>query len=404
MSISPLVQLYRSLQNPSYSEGVFKGEAEYEMVKDIISDVVKTDARIVELLVDEQEVEAGSLPVSGRTIWVEVRPAARSSNTFHKDLPALLSADPKIGRGEMPEDFYLIEENYYSNDDDINEELSKLSIVCSLIKRLAILAHYHDKKTKSNFLRLVFMNPDEISRGQPVIVETRLSLSTVKEINHLPIEKLDGLVGVSEINDQHHMERVGVFRNSISDFLKTIPEENRFDYLLKNWTDFLKIYDQNLAVYLSGFAFHKAKKEVAEAELDISSKISKVVGDITGKLLSVPVSLLAVVAVAKSDSWIESSIIVLGLLLASIIIFELVANQQRQLRSVVHSKDVVLSAFEGRKDTYPEELRTALNGMTFNLSNDVKKLRHLLWGFRIICWAPTFLALIVHVFKYSNWL
>lgn len=165
--------------------------------------------------------------------------------------------------------------------------------------------------------------------------------------------------------------------------------------------EFAAIFVKNLDTYLSGFAFHKAKREVAEAELKIADEFSKIIIDITGKLLGIPISLAAAIAITKSTSAFECLIIVAGLGLATLIFSGTVGNQQRQLKRIIHAKNVVFNALEGKQEIYPAELKSAISEMKSGLDNNESKLRWLLWLFRCLSWAPFIVGAGIFYFIFS---
>lgn len=406
MSIGALVTLYRMVGRPALSSGAFSGAIVAEDCRELIKDIVKSrSGQFIDFTVDKNDLPpTGDIP-DGSKVYFNVRPEARSSSRFYNNISDFLKQDKKIGRGEMPSGFYLVEEDYFDDGIESNVSVSRLANVCELISCLSKLAHYHDEKAKTRFLRLVFLKPEEIGNTHPVVVETFVDEDLLKASGEIPTDRLKYLCESSEAEDPHYRERLGVFGNTMAEFIQARPEsEKPFYYLVKSWSSFLEVYDKNLAVYLSGFAFHKAKREVAEAEVSISSKLSQVIGDITGKLLGIPVSFAAVIAIPKAGGVFESTLIVLGLLVATFVIVEVIENQKRQLSRVTDSKNLVLSAFQGRKDIYPTDLSDAVDRITTNLGNDGEKLERLLCFFRVLAWIPVLLALVVHVSLFSNYI
>lgn len=404
MSIAALVTLYRRIGRPPLDSGAFSGTIASENCRELINEIVKArSGKFIDFIVDGSDLApTGNIP-DGCEVYFDVRPETRSSSRFYDNISDFLKQDKKIGRGEMPTDFYLVEEDYFDDGCEDNDTISRLTLVCDLISSLSQLAHYHDEKAKTRFLRLVFLKPEEIGNTHPVVVETYVDESLLEVSGEVSTDRLKYLCDSSGSEDPHYRERLGVFGNTMAEFIQARPErEKPFYYLVKNWASFIEVYDKNLAVYLSGFAFHKAKREVAEAEVNISSKLSQVIGDITGKLLSIPISLAAVIAIPKAGGAFESTIIVLGLLIAAIVIVEIIENQKRQLARVSDSKNLVLSAFQGRQDIYPLDLSSAVERITTNLGNDEKKLAQLLRFFRVLAWLPVLLALIVHVTLFAS--
>ncbi|OLO03316.1 hypothetical protein BTW07_14625 [Salinicola socius] len=269
---------------------------------------------------------------------------------------------------------------------------------------MSFLAHYHDEKSKGNFLRLVFIRPDEIGVSKPVVLETHLDSEILSSVAKLNLEQMDGLCNSSEVEDSHYRERIGIFGNTLVEFVgQQVEPREAFALLVKNWRKFFESYQRNLAVYLSGFAFHKAKREVAQAEIDVSSKLSKIVGDISGKLLSIPVSLAAIVAIPRSDNVIIGALVVIGLLLGGFIVSHVIRNQSSQLARVVHSKEMIFSSIEGRKDVYPEDLVADIDQIKAALDEDVERLKSLLVIFSWLCWLPFTVAMLVHLYFCFAW-
>ena len=155
---------------------------------------------------------------------------------------------------------------------------------------------------------------------------------------------------------------------------------------------FSNTFQANLNTYVSGFAFHKAKREVAEAEFDIASKYATVLGDITGKLLTIPVSFAALIAISKTDEIIEKIFLILGLMFASLMISGAIQNQRRHFKLIKQAKDIVIDSFQGKTESYPPELRDFISNMKSSLLSDEHKLSWILRVLQIVVWTPTFIS------------
>lgn len=402
MAIASLVQLFRLVGKPSLTKGVFAGSVNFtEHGSLLLSIEASGSGNFVSIVLNDNDFHnVSDIPEGSEgTVEFSVRPARQGSSTFHENVSALLKQDPKIGQGVAPQNYYLIDEDYCDALDGANDIFCKLNNLCVLIEKLSHLAHYHDKKTHSNFLRLVFIKPEEVGVSQPLVIETQVDTEVLEFSSHANLEHLISLCDSSQSQDPHYQGRKGIFGNTITEFVQGRPEnEKTFHFLVRNWNEFLATYDKNFAVYTSGFAFHKAKREVAEAEVEISNKLSSVISDITGKLLGIPISLAAVAAIPKSGGVVNSALIVLGVMLASFILSETVENQKRRLKRVVHSKNMVLNSIEGRKEVYPEDLKKDVDKIISDLEKDEKKTDKLLTGFSKISWLPFVLAMIVHIY------
>lgn len=198
--------------------------------------------------------------------------------------------------------------------------------------------------------------------------------------------------------DPHFSAKRGVFGVTLIEFMNKRPlEQNKFEWLIHHWREFIILYQQNLGTYLSGFAFHKVKQEIAEKQFYIAEKLSKITSEITGKLLSIPISFAVIIAIVKSDILYEKLILVIGLLLAALVVAGSVKNQQKQLERIRHSKQVTFNSFEGNKDLYPVDNQIDIKKMVAGLDRNETYLFRLLWFFRVLSWVPvTVSALIVY--------
>lgn len=404
MSIAPIVELYRLCGRPP-SAGSFSSEVDFSAGVELVSRIRKNLADLLrDVVVDGEFIdEHDPLPANGHLIKFRCMLPGHSSSTFHGSLSDLLRSDPKIPRGEMPRDFYLLDEDFYSEDEGESKRIHALVAVCNLIKKLADLAHYHDARSRDNCLKLVFMQPGDTPSSSAVVLETRVDIELVHEAIGLDTTLVDELVRTEARNDPHYTARIGVFGASLREFLASRPDNvDGFTHLVSKWNDFVEAYQRNLETYISGFAFHKAKREVADAEFEVAAQFSKVVGDIAGKLLGIPVSLAAVVILIRAETLAERTILLIGLFLASILIAGVVGNQQRQLERIKHAKGVVLNAIEGKRDSYPEDLRADVQQMKKGLANSETKLDRWLLVFRVLSWVPAVCGLVAFVSLYRG--
>lgn len=310
---------------------------------------------------------------------------------------------PQLARGEYPEDFYLIEEDYYTGDEEVPENVSTLRVICRFISYLKKLAPYSGQMGPRGHLGLMFVQPANDAPKPPVVIETLVDNELLADASALNPRLAEELASSEPSTDPHYNSRIGVFGVTLSEFINKRPVEvSSFRYLVKHWGEFVGAYNNDLATYLSGFAFHKAKREVAEAEFDIASRYAKVVSDINGKLFTIPLSLAAIAALPKAVGVFQSEIIVLGLLLAAIIVSNAIENQTRHFGRVKHAKEVVIGALEGKKSEYPDDLRNAIEDMTKQLNNNERALKGMLLFFKVAGWLPVIAATSYCVFNFTH--
>ncbi len=407
MSLSPIVELFRASGPPEFTSGRFSAELRFNgETRNLIENVWKQNPGVFEeLLVDGREVlDNDPLPSSGVKFTFTVQPPQNSSSTFHLSLNDFIKTTPQISRGQIPSDYYLVNENYYSEDNNHPKKIINLSIICKIIDNLSRIAHYHDTKTSADHFKLVFFQPGGAKNTSPVELDTKVT-EEILSYDAPDLSIIDNLSKSSASIDPHYNEKIGVFWSTLTEFMKNdIGTLTKFSYLIKNWSLFIDNYQNNLGTYLSGFAFHKAKREVAEAEFQIADQFAKVISEIAGKLLSIPVSFAVVIAITKTSSAIEGPLLVCGLLLASTIIAGAVRNQQKQLERIDHAKTVIFDAIEGKCDSYPEKLQESVADMKNNLNKNEVSLRRLLWVYRTLSWAPAIVGVFIYAFNNRKYL
>lgn len=403
MAFSALVDLYRLCECPERRGGAeFTCDVNYAKAKPLIEKIKSASiGRFDYISVDGNEIN-GELPDSGYQVSFGFTLPKNSTARFYEDYEDFLKkAGASLSRGEMPLEFYLAPDDYYSGDSE--EPPLKIKIlkdICELIHGLFQLAHYHDGKYGNS--KLVFIGPSKNSEIKPVEIEVKIEAELLDALSPFETRLVKELSDDRAINDPHYSAKVGVFGTCLAEFVGGRPSGGAFEYLLLNWTEFARVYHRDLSTYLSGFAFHKAKIEVAEAELKIANEFSKVLNDILGKLLGIPVSFAAVLAIQKGDGLAKQLFIMTGVLIACWILSRVVANQQRQFKRIENSKNIVIDAIEGKKEAYPEDLKNEVEGLSKALENNSDFLEKTLCYFRILCWLPLGVGSMYLLYLYCN--
>ncbi|MBY8959161.1 hypothetical protein J1G18_17880 [Pseudomonas sp. MIS38] len=358
--------------------------------------------RMVEFVIDGYDFSLGKFTPA--TKWTSLNFTftldASGEVPVFKDLEDLMNRSKSFVRVPLPPHFYLVDDDILSSEEPIDERVKALQGICKLMMYLAELAHYHDGKEVSDDYKLVFVT-DEANKEQKAIT---LNPYLDKELLSCEIG-LDLLNSLQEHNVDSNPNLVkerSIFRSTLIEFLSGYSEgKERFRILVVNWAGFRALYENNLSVYLSGFSFHKAKQEVAVAQLTVADQMSKVVSDISGKILSVPISLVAVIALIKADGVLEQSILVLGITLTSALLAETLAAQKLQYERVRHSRIMMFSVHEKNILQYPKDLRVFLKEVIDGLSANESKLKKSLRTLRVISWLPAVVAITLHSLMYK---
>ncbi|HEC2588342.1 hypothetical protein MX020_24175 [Klebsiella pneumoniae] len=143
---------------------------------------------------------------------------------------------------------------------------------------------------------------------------------------------------------------------------------------------------------MSGFSFHKARKDVATAEAEFAEKISKIITELTGKILSIPVSLLASVGIIKLNSISEMSLVLAGVVLTSFLLHMVLVNQEKQLNIVTHAKDLAFKSFIKNSTSYPKELNDDIQVAIKELIKNQAKCQMTIRLFMCLTWLPSSIA------------
>lgn len=411
MSLQPLVRLYRKLAaNAAISNGVLTATApiDLELVR-LISEVQANSNlgrfRDIEIDGDDYLDESLDIDIVGlNSIRIEFGLSTGGPERFYSNFDEFVSNNSSLNRGVIPQEFYLIAEDCYSGDEE-DVYLKAVSNFSQFVICLSELAHYHDSKSSDNVFKLVFVHPEDGGGKRAVEIKVNADCEVVMLTRDIDISLLQSLCKFDQKTDMHYYEKLNVFAVSLIDEISSESDnDKKLLYLVKNWSCFLEAFDKNISTYMSGFAFHKAKRDVAEAEINLSEKLSKIISDITTRVLSIPLSFAALIALLKSESLWQALFIVVGVLMASIIISQLVDNQQRQLRIVSGSINMVMNAFVGKQNEYPDDLKKYLVDMEKELDKYKAKVEKVLWFFRVLSWLPAMTATLIFVWTYTDWL
>lgn len=399
-----LVELYRIAGKPAFSGVYLPLQIDYSPKTETLLRELTTSIRASQYIVEDEFNADGvylqnyNLPLIWQSVAITLKLPRDSVQRFHNSIADLITFS-SVRNGEFPTDFYIIELDYHSEDTVTPSEVQKVKNVCRLIKALSKLAHYHDRKATDGEPRLVFIQgSDGRSKSailQPTITNEMLGYS---DIDCNIVEQLQDDYSINDVN--HHIEKRGIFRNTLVEYIN----ENNFNFqqLMEHWTDFRLAYDNNLSVYLSGFNFHKARKDVAAAELDFSEKTSKTISDLTAKILAIPLSLLAAIGIWKLSDLTEQFVVFTGVVFTSLIISLIISSQWKQLKRIIHSKEMVFNPFILKLKNYPQELQNDINKAIDELKKNEKFSFRILRSFYILCWIPTIVGIAIIIYKYFS--
>ncbi|CAI0968875.1 hypothetical protein [Serratia quinivorans] len=394
---STVVKLYRLSLNPQYDGRSFSATVEltselFNIIKDINSSSVY--GRFEDVEIDDDIVDLDELSgTNGLSINYTFIPAKNGAEKFYQKKNDFINTN-SIKKGVIPENFLITEIDYYSLDANKPDFILKVERICSVIKSLSEIAHFHDLKSESSNYRLVFVKNSD-SKSTSIVLETSVTprMLDCELINDSILKELIG----KDTSVAHYSEKIGTFRNTLVEFI--VDKDIKFSDLIYNWQDFIRLFENNLSTYMSGFSFHKARKDVATAEADFAEKISKITNELTAKILSIPISLIASLGILKLNDKNEMIIVFSGITLTSFFIYLILKNQKQQLSRITHAKDMVFKPFISSNKQYPEDLKKdisdAINDLDISQDTCSKTISILMF----LSWLPTSVAIGIFISK-----
>lgn len=392
--LTDVVQLYRRVGRPDLQDNAFSGELRFAPTRDVLRrwiDQDPKDGQFSEVKVDGNLIlESEPLPDSGDKVTFTFRLAMQGDARFFTDF-TILSKDRRLGRGQFPDHFYLVAEDYlHGAGEEPPESVKNLKTLAEFIQSLKALSDHHYETSGSGAWTLLFLTNDEHA-----VLETTLTSQIVTKRPPVAAkELLDDLLSHRE--NLHQREKRLMFNATMCEVLKG---GITFGQFVDRTEDLTRIYYNNLKTYLGGFSFEKARRDVAEAQTEFAERLSKVVNDMTAKLLGLPISLFVIFAVSRqiSDSGWEQFLLVITAALASFMLYEMVCHQKSQLQRITVSKNLVFKSLaeRSRNNNYPAELESAIEDAVSSLDKDAKTLRRTLTRYAYFVWLPVVFSLIL---------
>lgn len=229
------------------------------------------------------------------------------------------------------------------------------------ILRAPLLAIGVDKDSSPDTYNLFFaLPPDGAKPPRTFLLPTTVDDHVIgHELRHLSL--LEEILNRKNENKAHLSERKLMMRMAIASIIEKFEsEQNQFFIVVREWNDILATYRANLQTYVYSFSFEKARRELAQAEIEYGTKLSGVLGDIAGKMLALPISFAGWVALNSSTSYFERFVLVFGLIVVSLILLTILHNQALQTNRLLHSFNVVFDDFKDKIKTYPPKLQRLL--------------------------------------------
>ncbi len=391
VSFYPLVQLRRASSDSKLDGAEFKCEVK---VTDQLLSVIQSSRmylREVDGSIIDKSDDINFESYKNKSIKLTFKIPRKDSTQFYTSLEVFLDKFSKSFSRfteSLPE-FYLFDEDLYFTPEleksDKNDLFSRLPVLIKSITKLEKVAHYHDGKNGAD--RTLVYLPGE--QKNPVV----LSVHLTKELlcNDINFSLLDELTSDDCEFNTHYSEKINIFYASLHEYLTGSNNPNEaFFKLITTWPSFAELFRNNIQTYLSGFSFQKAKKEIVEAELELSEKLTNLTSDIVFKLFSVPASIIALAAILQKGTFDLFVILLLliGVIVTIVLMYGLLVSQQNKYESLLKAKELMFNSIDGNEMDYPTELKDEIEKMKLRLGIHFESSQKWLKGFRLAIFSP----------------
>ncbi|AKF52770.1 hypothetical protein PsyrH_20185 [Pseudomonas syringae pv. syringae HS191] len=312
-----------------------------------------------------------------------------------------LARSGSLSKGQFPKNIYIVELDWADFESGIPIAIKKLKRVCRLVELLTLLAVGVDKESSPYTYNLFFaLPPDGPKPPKTFLLATQVNEHVLEhELRHLSL--LEEILNQKNENKAHLSERKLMIRMAIASVIEKFENEpNHFLVLVREWSEVIAIYRANLQTYVYNFSFEKARRELAQAEIDYGTKLSGVLGDIAGKMLALPVSFAGWLVLHKSDSAFESFVVVLGLIVVSLVLLSILHNQILQTKRLLHSFNVVFDDFKSKIKTYPPKLQSLLRTTIQQVETQGQTIRRTFLLLQTLAFFPAAGAMLLALIKY----
>ena len=389
--LTDAVWLYRRAGCPEWNNRQFSGELDYAESRELLERLHKqcaTDGRLDELVVDGQLVLGGdNLPAAGDHATFLYTTSTHGDARFF-GAAAELADYRALGRGSFPDHFYLIEEDYQHGEDETQPDtVRNLEDLTRFVTALAELAETRYETEGTGAWTLVFRTKDGLG-----LLETRFGEELLSvRVPSAAWEVVNGLRTGSD--GIHEKEKRWMFRATMCEFLK---DGVTFCDFVERGAKWAKAYENDLQTYLSGFSFEEVKRKIAEEHTRFTEQLSTILGDITVKVLGLPLSVAFAVILKTHAAGVPWWILGILLVAVAFAVERLAAYYQRLVARVEQNIDVVFARVKGSGSVvYPDELNVNVGDVVKSLENETKKLRTMLCIYRVAAWVAPLIGVVI---------
>lgn len=272
---------------------------------------------------------------------------------------------------EEKNNYYLIEENFYSKSLETPLSITKYRVLLSFIKILKEAAAYFDK-----------------DKGEFIFIDSgRFSLPVryiSSDIENADMQHLDKIKSSLE-DGMHRDQKLAILGKSVINLVKNIPSEIRFEYLLANLETLQISFSDGYNIFASDFSYEKIRDQLEAAKVEYTGKIHKAITDIQNQILGIPVATVIVATQMKKSAdfgyefWVNIAVLI-GCWIFSLLVALMVWNQKHTLETL---NDEIERQDEKMKKEY-KGIASSFQNIFATLTKRIKWQRKILWVVLIV--------------------
>lgn len=349
------VELYRAIGSPPFEEGV-RLSVRREVTTELQATIDKyrnSPNKIVEIDFDFDD----------EFVEIEFRvPSSEKGAIFH-DEKDFVRKTSSLAKGDFRDRFYIVSLDYFSGDEEAPQEIIKIKRITEFVKSLReFVALSIDREQSMTGDRIFFLKPsDGKSPQKAAALKINLTADVIAH-NLGGFKILDALKNALQEEKTQIEERILLMNTAIAQIIDECEDDDAdFEYLVKNWGKVNKKYLHDLHAYVSAFSFDAVKKKISDGLIESSTKINSAIGEVGTKLLAVPASLAALIAVNSSSSASGFVFGIFGVIIASLIILRTIWHYENQINNLVRSFTFNMKEATKAKKTFSRSIQEEIN-------------------------------------------
>ncbi|QDI04248.1 hypothetical protein E4A48_11575 [Xanthomonas cerealis pv. cerealis] len=389
-----VVRLYRAAGKPSVEEGAFSYDGQASAVATEVQKCLAIDRKF-------GYFEDGPHEDDGQMSFTWKLPS-NEFGRFYADVYGFVDGSEILSSGGVPSNYYLIREDILGGAEEPTSELTSALHLGRLIGGLIKLS-LNTVSLSASTKKLLFVLPATGDAGPKTFeIDTRITRACLLAPKP-DISVLEALFS-SEEGRLHINEHKQLFRVALTNVLaKRRPDapEPVFQYLVYSWSDVVMAYELNAECYVQKFSFEKLRGDVARIELDYASRMAAVLGDSSGKMLALPLSIGGLAAVWLAEDVWSASGLCLGMLLVSLLLSGILHNQRLASNRVEAGFNLSISDVQSASGKHPTALQGAIDSAKAGFAEQLAFLRKVHMVVHPLAWLPTLIAVAMVILRFG---